>query len=95
MSNPKDYTVGWIYAISTEYIAAKVGRHNVVIAVLLDGEYGTTSAAIVARDILHSFPNIKISLIVGISGGTLSLTHDIYFNNIMVSAPRDRKGGVF
>ncbi len=65
MSNPSDYTVGWICAISTEYVAAqaflderhegpehvsrndnndytlgKFGRHNVVIAVLPDGEYG-------------------------------------------------------
>jgi hypothetical protein len=23
MSNPRDYTVGWIYAISTEYVAAQ------------------------------------------------------------------------
>ncbi len=63
MANPKDYTVGWICAISTEYVAAQVfldeehgipefvstndnnnytlgrmGRHNVVIAVLPDGE---------------------------------------------------------
>jgi hypothetical protein len=23
MSNPEDYTVGWIYAITTEYVAAQ------------------------------------------------------------------------
>ncbi|KAK8074520.1 hypothetical protein PG997_009183 [Apiospora hydei] len=69
------YIVGWICAISTEYVAARVflddeyespehsaqhdnnsytlgriGKHNVVIAVLPDGEYGTASAAIVARE---------------------------------------------
>ncbi|KAH8742759.1 hypothetical protein F5883DRAFT_387751, partial [Diaporthe sp. PMI_573] len=69
------YTVGWICAISTEYVAARVilndqhkspehiaqhdnnnytlgrmGNHNVVIAVLPNGEYGTASAATVARD---------------------------------------------
>ena len=89
-----DYTVGWICAISIEYLAAqlcldeeherpqdvsrhdnndytlgRVGEHNVVIAVLPDGEYGTSSAGSVARDMLHSFPNVRIGLMVGIGGG--------------------------
>jgi nucleoside phosphorylase len=101
MSNARDYNVGWICAISTEYVAAKefldekhegpdhvssndnneytlgkLGKHNVVIAVLPDGEYGIASAAIVARDMLHSFPNIRIGLMVGIGGGAPSLKHD-------------------
>ncbi|KAH8588249.1 hypothetical protein B0O99DRAFT_665061 [Bisporella sp. PMI_857] len=104
-----DYTVGWICAISTEYVAAqaflderhdrpeyvsdndnndytlgKIGEHNVVIAVLPDGEYGTASAAMVARDMLHSFPNIRIGLM-----------RDIRLGDIVVSAPRDGKGGMF
>jgi hypothetical protein len=91
------YTVGWICAISTEYVAAqafldeehegpkyvslndnndytlgKVGKHNIVIAVLPDGEYGTSSAASVARDMLHSFPNVRIGLMVSIGGGAPS-----------------------
>ena len=120
MSNPKDYTVGWICAISTEYVAAqafldekhegpefvspndnndytlgRVGKHNVVIAVLPDGEYGTSSAAGVARDMLHSFPNVRIGLMVGVGGGVPSRKHDIRLGDIVVSAPRDGKGGVF
>jgi nucleoside phosphorylase len=120
MSNPGDYTVGWICALSTEYVTAqaflddkhegpeyvspndnndytlgKVGRHNVVIAVLPDGEYGTASAAIVARDMLHSFPNVRIGLMVGIGGGAPTRQHDIRLGDIVVSAPRDGNGGVF
>lgn len=120
MSSPKDYTVGWICAVSTEYVAArafldelhqgpedvsindnndytlgKVGKHNVVIAVLPEGEYGTASAASVARDMLHSFPNIRIGLMVGIGGGAPSSKHDIRLGDIVVSAPHDGKGGVF
>ena len=34
---------------TASYILGKIGRHNVVIAVLPDGEYGTTSAAVVVR----------------------------------------------
>ena len=50
---------------------------------------------IVARDMLYSFPNIRISLMVSIGGGILSLTHDIYLGDIIVSALRDGKGSVF
>ncbi|KAJ6092624.1 ankyrin [Penicillium sp. IBT 16267x] len=120
MSDPKEYTIGWICAISTEYTAAqafldekhpapeplspadsnnytvgKIGRHMVVIAVLPDGEYGTSSAANVARDMLHSFPNVRIGLMVGIGGGAPSSRHDVRLGDIVVSAPRDGKGGVF
>ena len=120
MADPKDYTVGWICAISTEYVAAqafldekhdepdyvspndnniytlgRVGKHKVVIAVLPDGEYGIAAAAGVARDMLHSFPNIRIGLMVGIGGGAPSRKHDIRLGDIVVSAPRDGKGGVF
>ncbi|KAK8080213.1 hypothetical protein PG997_008031 [Apiospora hydei] len=114
------YTVGWICAISTEYVAARaflddehespehgaqhdnnsytlgrMGKHNVVIAVLPDGEYGTASAATVARDMLHSFPHVRIGLMVGIGGGAPSVKNDIRLGDIVVSAPRDGRGGVF
>ncbi|KAL2167850.1 hypothetical protein VTG60DRAFT_717 [Thermothelomyces hinnuleus] len=120
MSDPSLYTVGWICAIETEYVAAqsfldeehdgpesvatrdnndytlgRMGRHNVVIAVLPDGEYGLTSAATVARDMVHSFPNIRIGLMVGIGGGAPSAKHDIRLGDIVVSSPGDGEGGVF
>ena len=119
MSNPEDYTVGWICAIVTEYVAAQVfldrkhgrpenlsasdnndytlgemGGHNVVLAALPDGEYGIASAATVARDMLHSFPNIRIGLMVGIGGGAPSQNHDIRLGDIVVSASRDGAGSV-
>ncbi|KAF2465937.1 purine and uridine phosphorylase [Lindgomyces ingoldianus] len=120
MSDPKDYTVGWICAIVTEYVAAQaflderhdgpkyvlphdnndytlgnIGKHNVVIAVLPEGEYGISSATSVARDMLHTFPNVRIGLMVGIGGGAPSSKHDIRLGDIVVSTPRDGKGGVF
>lgn len=72
-----------------------MGKHNVVIAVLPDGEYGTTFAASVPRDMLHSFPNVRIGLMVGIGGGAPSAKHDIRLGDIVVSAPRDGQGGMF
>lgn len=119
MSNPKDYTVGWICAITTEYVAAqafldekhdapeylapnskndytlgRIGKHNVVVAVLPMGEYGTSSAARVAEDMMHSFPNIRIGLMVGIGGGAPSEKHDIRLGDIVVSIPSNGQGGV-
>ncbi|RFU77945.1 purine and uridine phosphorylase [Trichoderma arundinaceum] len=120
MSDPKAYTIGWICAITTEYVAAqafldekhegpecvsshdnndyilgRIGKHNVVIAVLPDGEYGIASATGVARDMIQSFPNVKIGLMVGIGGGAPSRKHDIRLGDIVVSSPRNGKGGVF
>lgn len=77
------------------YTLGKIWGHNVVIAVLPDGEYGTSSAASVARDMMHSFCNVRIGLMVGIGGGAPSKRHDIRLGDIVVSAPRDGKGGVF
>lgn len=119
MSDSNNYVVGWICAITTEYVAARafldeehdgpeylshgdnndytlgrIGKHNVVIAVLPDGEYGTQSAACVARDMAHSFPNLRIGLMVGIGGGAPTSKNDIRLGDIVVSAPRDGKGGV-
>ncbi|KAK2045675.1 ankyrin repeat protein [Colletotrichum somersetense] len=119
MSNPDDYTVGWICAITTEFVAAQtfldekhdkparvapqdsnnyalgsISGHNVVIAVLPQGEYGTNSAAVVAIHMLHSFPNVRVGLMVGIGGGAPTRKHDIRLGDIVVSCPRNGKGGV-
>ncbi|KAI0479835.1 putative WD-repeat protein [Xylaria cf. heliscus] len=115
----KDYTVGWICALSTEHIAAvafldethkplavwnpgddnsytlgRYGGHNTVIAVLPSGEYGKSSAASVARDMLRSFPNIRIGLMVGIGGGAPNQSNDIRLGDVVVSIPKHGKGGV-
>jgi len=119
LSNGDD-TVGWICAITTEYVAAqvfldekhegleyvspndyndytlgKIGKHNTVIAVLPDGEYGTSPAARVASRMLLSFPNVRIGLMVGIGGGAPSPKHAIRLGDVVVSATRDGKGGIF
>ncbi|KAH0565262.1 hypothetical protein GP486_001343 [Trichoglossum hirsutum] len=116
---PKAYTVGWICAITTEFVAAQtlldeehegsihvsqndnsvyklgtIGQHNVVMAVLPDGEYGTNSAACVARDMMHTFPNIRIGLMVGVGGGAPTPKHDIRLGDIVVSTPHNGRGGV-
>ncbi|QIW96750.1 hypothetical protein AMS68_002268 [Peltaster fructicola] len=51
------------------YSFGSIGKHNVVIASLGAGTYGTVSAAGVANDIRRSFPQLKYGLMVGIAGG--------------------------
>ncbi|KAL6701684.1 nucleoside phosphorylase domain-containing protein [Trichoderma pleuroticola] len=77
------------------YVLGRIGKHNIVIAVLPYGEYGLSSAASVARDMLHTFPNIRIGLMVGIGGGAPTEKHDIRLGDVVVSVSRDGKGSVF
>lgn len=119
MSNPADYTVGWICALPTESVAAqelldeehdipayvapsdnnvyslgRIGLHKVVIAVLPRGQYGLSSATAVARDMMATFRNIRIGLMIGIGGGAPTVKHDIRLGDIVVSAPGEAQGGV-
>lgn len=80
---------------NNSYILGKIGKHNVVIAVLPDGEYGISTAASVARDMVHSFPNVRVGLMVGIGGGAPTEVNDIRLGDVVVSSPRNRNGGVF
>jgi hypothetical protein len=51
--------------------------------------------ATIVRDILYSFLNICIRLIVGISSSALSPNYNIYLGDIMVSSRNGGKGRVF
>jgi nucleoside phosphorylase len=76
------------------YDWGKVGHHNVVIASLPAGVYGTTSAAITASHLLSSLPHIKIGLLVGIGGGIPRPGRDIRLGDVVVSQPDGKSGGV-
>ncbi|CCF32243.1 ankyrin repeat protein [Colletotrichum higginsianum] len=119
MSDPRDYTVGWICAIPAEFAAARafldeqhpgpeavaqndnntyalgsMGKHKVVIAVMPKKEYGIAAAATVARNMVHSFPNISIGLMVGVGGGAPSQHHDIRLGDVVVSTRQAGNSGV-
>lgn len=79
---------------SNSYILGSIGKHNVVIAVL-PLEYGTASASNVATNLLRTFSNVRIGLLVGIGGGAPSDRHDIRLGDVVVSAPSTGNGGVF
>ncbi|PLB42630.1 purine and uridine phosphorylase [Aspergillus candidus] len=79
---------------SSVYTLGRMGSHNVVIGVLAAGEYGIASAANVARDMLNSFPNVRLGLMVGIGGGVPSERHDVRLGDVVVSVPCEGVGGV-
>jgi nucleoside phosphorylase len=74
------------------YRLGKIGRRNIVMASLPKGEYGTTTAATVARDMLHSFPNIRIRMMVGIGGGAPSKAYDVRLGVVVVNSSSDKGG---
>lgn len=119
MSDPADYTVGWICAVGKELVAALafvdehhdppdhipitdnntytlglIGKHKVVIAAMPHRQYGLVSASTAARDMVRSFPNVRIGLMVGIGGGAPSRKHDIRLGDVVVSSPGIGSGGV-
>ncbi|KAF5628968.1 G-protein beta WD-40 repeat-containing protein [Fusarium sp. NRRL 52700] len=76
------------------YDWGEIGKHNVVIASLPAGVYGTTSAAVTASHLLSSLPHIKIGLLVGIGGGIPHPRRDIRLGDVVVSQPDGKSGGV-
>ncbi|KAK6501370.1 hypothetical protein TWF481_009212 [Arthrobotrys musiformis] len=67
------------------YTLGEIGGHNIVIACLPSGVYGTTSATTVANQMTMTFTSIKSWLMVGIGGGVPDATNDIRLGDIVVS----------
>lgn len=76
------------------YVLGRIAKHNIVIAAMPIDQYGLVSAATVARDMVRSFPGVRIGLMVGIGGGAPSSKHDIRLGDIVVSSPSSKTGGV-
>ncbi|EGX51842.1 hypothetical protein AOL_s00043g576 [Orbilia oligospora ATCC 24927] len=76
------------------YEYGMINGHYVVIGCLPSGRYGTVSAAIVAKDMVRSFPNLRFALMVGIGGGAPTNQRDIRLGDVVVSQPEGDLGGV-
>ncbi|KAM5361447.1 hypothetical protein ACJA88_014463 [Fusarium oxysporum] len=81
---------------ANSYTWGRIGEHNVVIASLPAGVYGTISAATTASNLVHSLPHIRIGLLVGIGGGIARPDEgkDIRLGDIVISQPDSTTGGV-
>ncbi|KAI9770975.1 MAG: hypothetical protein M1840_002679 [Geoglossum simile] len=76
---------------SNTYTLGSIGQHNVVIACLPKGKYGTNSAANVATLMIGTFPSIKVGLMVGIGGG---IPPKVRLGDVVVSTPGGQFPGV-
>src|SRR5467141_1384713 len=76
------------------YTLGKISGHNVVIACLPSGVYGTTSAAVVVSKMNSTFPRIRFGLMVGIGGGVPCNGTDIRLGDVVVSKPTGSYSGV-
>ncbi|KAF3225822.1 hypothetical protein TWF106_001695 [Orbilia oligospora] len=94
------HTIGWVCAIVIELAAVKalldeeMEKHNIVIASLPAGKYGTVSAATVESEMKWHFPDIRFYLMVGVGGGVPSDINDIRLGDVVVSLPISISGGV-
>lgn len=79
---------------TNSYSWGRIGDHNVVIASLAAGIYGTTSAATTAIHMLSSIPSIKVGLMVGIGAAIPGPKYDIRLGDVVVSQPHGQTGGV-
>lgn len=79
---------------NNSYLLGDVNGHNVVVACLPSGIYGTISAAVVASQMLSTYHKVRFGLMVGIGGGVPSATVDIRLGDIVVSKPTGVLPGV-
>lgn len=77
------------------YILGRIHAHNVVIACLPSGVYGTTSATTVAAQMRYSFESIRFFLMVGIGRGVPSKKNDIRLGDVVVNQPTPNFGGLY
>ncbi|RFN48829.1 ankyrin repeat protein [Fusarium flagelliforme] len=82
MNDDNTYTFGFI------------NEHNIVIGCLAAGQYGESSAANVAKDMVRTFTNLRFALMVGIGGGAPTEENDIRLGDVVVSQPTGQHGGV-
>lgn len=69
---------------SNTYTLGSIGRHNIVIACLPEGGYGTNNAASVASNMRRTFPFVRAYLMVGI-GGAAPGRVDVRLGDVVVS----------
>ncbi|KAI3003108.1 hypothetical protein CBS147346_5573 [Aspergillus niger] len=75
------------------YTLGSMYGHNIAIACLQSGIYGTCSAASVATQMMQTFPSIEFGLTVGVGGGVPTRA-DIRLGDVVVSTPTGQLGGV-
>ncbi|KAF4993380.1 hypothetical protein FGRMN_6530 [Fusarium graminum] len=73
------------------YTLGSIGKHDIVIACLPEGEIGNNAAATIATWMISTFPLIKLGLMVGIGGG---IPPKVRLGDVVVSTPTNQYPGV-
>jgi nucleoside phosphorylase len=73
------------------YTLGSIGGHNIVIACLPEGQYGTNSPATVATWMVSTFPRIRFGLMVGIGSG---VPPKVRLGDVVVGCPVAQFPGV-
>ena len=81
------------------YVYGSFGEHKVVIACLPSGRTGNVNASHLTGPMFHTFPNIKITLLVGIGGGvplqsSRESSEAMYLGDVVIGSPRDGTSAV-
>ncbi|KAH8707020.1 ankyrin repeat-containing domain protein [Phaeosphaeriaceae sp. PMI808] len=81
---------------ANRYTWGRIGKHNVVVALLPASKMGKVSAATTVMPLISAFPWIRVGLLVGIGGGVpnYELGHDIRLGDVVISVPGGRSPGV-
>jgi hypothetical protein len=69
------------------YTLGSVSGHNVVVACLPAGVYGTTSATAAVSHLMSTYQNVRFGLMVGVGGWVPRGNPDIRLGDIVVSKP--------
>jgi nucleoside phosphorylase len=80
------------------YLLGCIGKFKVVVACLPKDEIGSSSAAAVAKDMLSTFPNVRVGLLVGIGVGIPDYggndIRDIRLGDVVISNDKENGGVV-
>lgn len=77
------------------YFLGRIGKHYIVITCLPADSFGITSAAIVASNMVRTFPtSLRFAVMVGLASGIPSAQNDIRLGDIVISYPNGNRGAV-
>ncbi|KAF6810081.1 phosphorylase superfamily protein [Colletotrichum musicola] len=76
------------------YVLGSIGKHKTVVVCLPAGRIGSNPAAAVATQMMSTFRNIRLVLMVGIGGGVPSAEADVRLGDVVVGHPHSIHGGV-
>jgi hypothetical protein len=80
------------------YLLGRIKKFKVVVACLPKDEIGSSSAAAVAKDMIFTFPNIRVGLLVGIGAGIPDYEsddiQDVRLGDVVISSNKENGGVV-